>query len=73
MEEENRNNEYSGNFLDLALLLKRALEIYVKEGQERKIEKEEYELYKVQYPFEEYYYFKKSSSVNGNKMKNSFI
>ena len=57
MEEENRNNEYSGNFLELALLLKRALEIYVNEGQERRIENEEYELYKEQYPFEEYYNF----------------
>ena len=42
----------------MLILLKRALLIYVKEGQERKIEQEEYNLYKVQYPFEEYYYFK---------------
>ena len=39
-------------------LLKKALQIYVKEGQERIIENEEYGLYKEQYPFEEYYYFK---------------
>ena len=58
MEEENRNNEYSGNFLELALLLKRALEIYVNEGQERMREEEEYEMYKQQYPFEEYYHYK---------------
>jgi hypothetical protein len=58
MEKENRNNEYSVNFLELALLLKRALEIYVNEGQERRIENEEYELYKEQYPFDEYYHFK---------------
>ena len=58
MQKENKNNEYCGNFLELALLLKRALEIYVSEGQERIIENEEYELYKEQYPFEEYYHFK---------------
>ena len=39
-------------------LLKKALQIYVNEGQERVIENEEYGLYKEQYPFEEYYYFK---------------
>ena len=38
-------------------LLKKALEIYVKEGQERIIEEEEYKMYKEQYPFEEYYYY----------------
>ena len=39
-------------------LLKKALLIYVKEGQERMREEEEYELYREQYPFEEYYHFK---------------
>jgi len=39
-------------------LLNKALKIYVKEGQERILEEEEYRLYKEQYPFEEYYYFK---------------
>tara|TARA_B100001778_G_C18100444_1_gene411538 strand:- start:288 stop:473 length:186 start_codon:yes stop_codon:yes gene_type:complete len=38
-------------------LLKKALQIYVKEGQERIIEQEEYEMYRKQYPFDEYYYF----------------
>ena len=55
--EKEENNIDSGNFLELARLLKRALEIYVSEGQERRIENEEYELYKEQYPFEEYYSF----------------
>ena len=32
--------------------------IYVHEGQERMREEEEYELYKEQYPFDEYYHFK---------------
>ena len=58
MEKEENNIGSSGNFLELARLLKRALEIYVSEGQERRIENEEYELYKEQYPFDEYYYFK---------------
>ena len=52
------DKEINNNFIEMLTLLKKALLIYVKEGQERKIEKEEYELYKVQYPFEEYYYFK---------------
>jgi hypothetical protein len=38
-------------------LLTKALEIYVKEGRERIIEEEEYNMYKEQYPFEEYYYY----------------
>ena len=38
-------------------LLKEALQIYVEEGRERILENEEYELYKMQYPFEEYYHF----------------
>ena len=56
--EKEENNIDSGNFLELARLLKRALEIYVSEGQERRIENEEYEMYKQQYPFEEYYHYK---------------
>ena len=39
-------------------LLNRALQMYIKEGQEKIIEKEEYSLYKEQYPFDEYYYFR---------------
>ena len=42
---------------ELFILLKKALLIFANEGQERIFE-EEYELYKKQYPFEEYYYFK---------------
>ena len=38
-------------------LLEKALQIYVKEEQERIIEQEEYEMYRKQYPFDEYYYF----------------
>ena len=52
------DKETNNEFIEILILLKEALLIYVKEGQERKIEQEEYNLYKVQYPFEEYYYFK---------------
>tara|TARA_B100001093_G_C26260254_1_gene772447 strand:+ start:77 stop:316 length:240 start_codon:yes stop_codon:yes gene_type:complete len=57
MEEEN-NNTNSGNFREIITLLKKALAMYVCEGQERIREQEEYELYREQYPFEEYYQFK---------------
>tara|TARA_B100001758_G_C17844221_1_gene320802 strand:- start:218 stop:415 length:198 start_codon:yes stop_codon:yes gene_type:complete len=52
------NNMNSGNFREIITLLKKALEIYVHEGNERMREEEEYSLYREQYPFEEYYYFK---------------
>ena len=58
MDKENRNNEYSGTFREILILCKKALAIYIAEGIERKIENEEYELYKGQYPFDEHYYFK---------------
>ena len=57
MEKERRNTEDSVNFSKIMSLLKRALTIYVNEGQERIREEEEYSLYREQYPFEEYYYF----------------
>ena len=57
MDKEEYNID-SGTFRDIMTLLKRALTIYVHEGQERIREEEEYELYREQYPFEEYYYFK---------------
>jgi len=57
MEKERRNKEDSVNFSQIMSLLKRALTIYVNEGQERIREEEEYSLYREQYPFEEYYYF----------------
>ena len=57
MEKEEKNTN-SVNFREILTLLKKALKIYVHEGQERMREEEEYELYREQYPFEEYYYFK---------------
>jgi hypothetical protein len=56
--EKEKNNTDSGNFREIITLLKKALAIYIAEGIEREIENEEYELYKGQYPFEEYYHFK---------------
>ena len=56
--EKEENNAGSGNFREIITLLKKALEIYVHEGNERIREQEEYSLYREQYPFEEYYYFK---------------
>ena len=56
--EKEKNNTNSVNFREIIVLLKRALTIYVHEGQERMREEEEYKLYREQYPFEEYYYFK---------------
>ncbi len=48
----------SGNFREIIALLKKALTMYVYEGQEKMREEEEYKLYREQYPFEEYYHFK---------------
>ena len=56
--EKRRNNTDSGNLREIIALLKKALAIYVHEGQERRREEEEYELYNEQYPFDEYYHFK---------------
>ena len=56
--EKEENNKDSGNFIEIIALLKKALGIYVHEGQERIREEEEYKMYKVQYPFDEYYHFK---------------
>ena len=56
--EKRRNNTDSGNLREIIALLKKALAIYVHEGQERRREEEEYELYREQYPFDEYYCFK---------------
>ena len=56
--EKEENNTNSVNFREILTLLKKALKIYVHEGQERVREEEEYELYKEQYPFDEYYHFK---------------
>ena len=56
---EKENNEVDGgNLTEIIALLKKALGIYIHEGQERIREEEEYELYKEQYPFDEYYHFK---------------
>ena len=57
MEKEENNIGNSGNFREIMALLKKALTMYVHESQERITEQEEYELYKEQYPFEEYYSF----------------
>ena len=56
--EKEKNNTNSVNFREIIALLKRALEMYVYEGQEKMREEEEYKLYREQYPFEEYYHFK---------------
>ena len=56
--EKEENNAKSVNFREILTLLKKALKIYVHEGQERMREEEEYELYREQYPFDEYYHFK---------------
>ena len=56
--EKEGNNTNSVNFREILTLLKKALTIYVHEGQERIREEEEYELYREQYPFDEYYHFK---------------
>ena len=56
--EKKENNTDSGNFREIIALLKKALAMYVYEGQEKMREEEEYKLYREQYPFEEYYHFK---------------
>ena len=55
--EKEENNTGSGNFREIIALLKRALAIYIHEGQERIREEEEYRLYREQYPYDEYFYF----------------
>ena len=56
--EKEENNTNGVNFSEIIALLKKALTIYVHEGQERIREEEEYELYREQYPFDEYYHYK---------------
>ena len=56
--EKEENNTDSGNFREIIALLKKALTMYVYERQEKMREEEEYNLYREQYPFEEYYHFK---------------
>ena len=55
---DKEENTDSGTFREIIALLKKALTIYVYEGQEKIREEEEYELYREQYPFDEYYHFK---------------
>jgi len=57
MEKEENNIGNCGNFREIITLLKKALTIYVYEGQEKMREEEEYKLYREQYPFDEYYHF----------------
>ena len=40
--EKEENNTNSGNFREIIALLKKALSIYIHEGQERRIENEDY-------------------------------
>tara|TARA_B100001175_G_scaffold77475_1_gene64716 strand:+ start:37 stop:234 length:198 start_codon:yes stop_codon:yes gene_type:complete len=56
--EKDETNTNGVNFREIITLLKKALKIYVHEGNERIRKEEEYSLYREQYPFEEYYYFK---------------
>ena len=56
--EKEENNTNGVNFSEIIALLKKALTIYVHEGNERMQEEEEYSLYREQYPFDEYYHFK---------------
>ena len=56
--EKEENELGSVNLIQIITLLKKALSIYVHEGQEKIREEEEYKLYREQYPFEEYYHFK---------------
>ena len=56
--EKDGTNTNGVNFREIIALLKRALTIYVHEGNERMREEEEYSLYREQYPFDEYYHFK---------------
>jgi len=58
MEKEENNIGNSGNFREIMTLLKKALTMYVYEGQEKMREEEEYKMYREQYPFDEYYHFK---------------
>ena len=60
--EKEENNTNSVNFREILTLLKKALKIYVHEGQERMREEEEYRLYKEQYPFDEYFYYEEDFS-----------
>ena len=55
--EKEENNTNGVNFSEIIALLKKALTMYVYESQERRREEEEYNLYREQYPFEEYYHF----------------
>ena len=55
--EKEENNTNGVNFSEIIALLKKALTIYVHEGQEKMREEEEYALYIEQYPFDEYYHY----------------
>jgi len=58
------NKKINNELKQVLVLLKEALRIYVKEGQERIIQQEEYEMYKQQYPYDEYYYFEEEFKCN---------
>ena len=58
--EKDESNTNGVNFREILTLLKKALTIYVHEGQERMREEEEYELYREQYPFDEYYHYEEN-------------
>ena len=52
------SEEINNEVKRMLTLVKKALELYVIQREEEMREEEEYELYKEQYPFEEYYSFK---------------
>ena len=58
MEKEENNIGNSGNFREIMTLLKKALTMYVYEGQEKMREEEEHKMYREQYPFDEYSHLK---------------
>jgi len=58
MDKKKGNKNFAEQFQEILFVLKRALSIYIIEGQGRIIENEEYKLYKLQYPFDEFYHFK---------------
>ena len=58
MNKKTDNEDSTEEIQKILILLKKALTMYVYEGQEKMREEEEYKLYREQYPFEEYYQFK---------------
>jgi len=57
MNKKTDNEDSTEEIQKILILLKKALTMYVYEGQEKMREEEEYKLYREQYPFQEYYHF----------------